>query len=89
MLKDCLVYENLKTLVISQHGANIVISNNLFSKLRSLRVIDFSRMGLVMLSETIKHLKHLHHFNLSWNHFANLPDSFTNLFGLQVLKLCI
>lgn len=25
VFKDCLVYENLKTLVISQHGANIEI----------------------------------------------------------------
>lgn len=88
VLKGFLWYKNLRTLkVISEYVGNIKIPYDLFLKLKFLRVLDLSRIGLVELPESIEHLKHLRYLNLSANDFKKLPESLTNLFGLQILKL--
>ncbi|PIN12288.1 Apoptotic ATPase [Handroanthus impetiginosus] len=88
MLEGSLWYKNLRTFrVISKNVGKIQVSYDLFLKLKSLRVLDFSRMGLDELPDSIDHLKHLRYLNLSENHFNKLPESVTNLFGLQTLKL--
>ncbi|XP_057785640.1 putative disease resistance protein RGA3 [Salvia miltiorrhiza] len=81
-------YENLRTLkVMSVHGGNIRVPYHLFLKLKSLRVLDLSRIGLVELPESVEHLKYLRYLNLSENGFMKLPESLANLFSLQILKL--
>lgn len=88
VLKGFLWYKNLRTLkVISEYVGNIEVPYDLFLKLKFLRVLDLSHMGLVELPESIEHLKHLRYLNLSANDFRSLPESLTNLFGLQILKL--
>lgn len=88
MLKGCVWYKNLRTFrVISENVGNIEVSYDLFLKLKFLRVLDLSRMGLHELPDSIEHLKHLRYLNLSENYFKKLPESLTNLFGLQILKL--
>ncbi|KAK6120430.1 hypothetical protein DH2020_045824 [Rehmannia glutinosa] len=88
ILKGSLWYKNLRTFrVIHENVGNIEVSYDLFLKLKFLRVLDLSRIGLVELPDSIDHLKHLRYLNLSQNHFRKLPESVTNLFGLQILKL--
>ncbi|KAH6818659.1 hypothetical protein C2S51_002262 [Perilla frutescens var. frutescens] len=88
VLKGCLWYKNLRTLkVMSEFVGNIEIPYDLFLMLKFLRVLDLSRIGLVELPESVEHLKHLRYLNLSGNDFNKLPESLTNLFGLQTLKL--
>ncbi|XP_047939176.1 putative disease resistance protein RGA3 [Salvia hispanica] len=89
VLEGYLWYENLRTLkVMSVCGGSIEVSYLLFLKLKSLRVLDLSRTGLVELPESIENLKYLRYLNLSENGgFTRLPESLANLFSLQILKL--
>ncbi|XP_011070057.1 putative disease resistance RPP13-like protein 1 isoform X1 [Sesamum indicum] len=88
ILKGSAWYKNLRTFrVIHENFGNIQVSYDLFLKLKALRVLDLSRLGLDELPDSIDHLKHLRYLNLSENHFRKLPESVTHLFGLQTLKL--
>ncbi|KAL0404752.1 UNVERIFIED_CONTAM: putative disease resistance protein RGA3 [Sesamum radiatum] len=88
ILKGSAWYKNLRTFrVIRENFGNIQVSYDLFLKLKALRVLELSRLGLDELPDSIDHLKHLRYLNLSENHFRKLPESVTNLFGLQTLKL--
>ncbi|RAL42408.1 hypothetical protein DM860_017588 [Cuscuta australis] len=88
VLEGCLWFENLMTLTaISESVGNIDVPYDLFLKLKCLRVLDLSGIGLVDLPDSLGHLKHLRYLNLSENDFKRLPESLANLFGLQILKL--
>ncbi|KAK4412778.1 putative disease resistance protein RGA3 [Sesamum alatum] len=88
ILKGSVWYKNLRTFrVIRENFGNIQVSYDLFLKLKALRVLELSGLGLDELPDSIDHLKHLRYLNLSENHFRKLPASVTNLFGLQTLKL--
>ncbi|KAG6535270.1 putative disease resistance protein At3g14460 [Zingiber officinale] len=75
-------YNKLRTLVLSDS-----LSDSLFEKLRSIRVLDVSGCGLQELSEHIGKLIHLRYLDISWNSKIKiLPDSSCDLYNLQTLK---
>ncbi|KAG6411758.1 hypothetical protein SASPL_129842 [Salvia splendens] len=89
VLEGYLWYENLRTLkVMSLCGGSIEVSYLLFLKLKSLRVLDLSRTGLVELPESIENLKYLHYLNLSENAgFTRLPRNMKKMVSLQYLHM--
>ncbi|CAI0425487.1 unnamed protein product [Linum tenue] len=78
----------LRTLIFMNKpsGMNIPWPNS-FSN-TSLRALDMSRFGMVMVSDTIHKLKHLKYFDLSHNkRIKVLPEEIAELVNLEVLKL--
>ncbi|XP_043717985.1 putative disease resistance protein RGA3 [Telopea speciosissima] len=63
------------------------ISDDMFLNFRSLRALDINAVGSKSLPSSIGELKHLRYLNLSGNKFATLPESITNLYNLQTLRM--
>lgn len=88
LLENHLWYDNLRSLkVISKSVGNIKLPCDLFLKLKSMRVLDLSRLGLEKLPSSVMHMRRLRYLNISGNDFIKLPDSLTALFTLQILIL--
>ncbi|XP_073138185.1 putative disease resistance RPP13-like protein 1 [Henckelia pumila] len=82
--------ERLRTfLMINKNGADGgLLDNDFFSHLRSLRVLDLTRIGLSEFTiSSSKPLKFLRYLNLSENKISRVPNSICHLLVLQTLKL--
>lgn len=86
--KDIEKCEGLRT-ILSLHERTLVgeISDRLFLKLQSLRVLHLRGTDITELPETIGTLKHLRFLDVSRTRIEELPSSIVDLHGLQVLKL--
>ncbi|KAJ8449737.1 hypothetical protein Cgig2_001393 [Carnegiea gigantea] len=80
--------EGLRT-ILSLHERTLVgeISDRLFLKLQSLRVLHLRGTDITELPETIGTWKHLRFLDVSRTRIEELPSSIVDLHGLQVLKL--
>ncbi|XP_042464828.1 putative disease resistance protein RGA1 [Zingiber officinale] len=77
-------YDKLHTLLLRTNSP----PDNLFEKLRSIRILDVSWCDLEELSEHIGKLIHLRYLDISWNSKIKiLPDSLCDLYNLQTLKV--
>ncbi|XP_027065533.1 putative disease resistance protein RGA3 [Coffea arabica] len=81
--------KNLRTLLLIPRNSKstVQLSYELFLKLRFLRALDLCCMDIYEIPDSIEYLKHLRFLNLSENHIQNLPESITNILGLQTLVL--
>ncbi|MQM23544.1 hypothetical protein Taro_056609 [Colocasia esculenta] len=82
-------HEKLRTLlVVYNFDLDTSDLNQLFRKLKRLRVLQLSYCGIRELPTSIGHLKHLRYIDLGGNGGLEiLPKSLGNLHNLQVLKL--
>jgi len=61
--------------------------DNVFVKLKYIRVLDLSSSQISKLPDSIEELKLLRYLDLSKTEISDLPNSICNLFNLQTLKL--
>ncbi|KAJ3670009.1 hypothetical protein LUZ60_010333 [Juncus effusus] len=61
--------------------------HDIFTELKSIRIIDFSGCHLKELPESIGNLKHLKHLDVSYTFIEKLPKSICGLYNLQILNL--
>lgn len=82
-------FKILRSLKISRAtvAITVTIPEELFTILTVLRVLDLSDLGLTVIHETIRNMKHLCYLGLSRNDMKKLPDSITELIGLQTLNI--
>ncbi|KAL2923509.1 putative disease resistance protein RGA3 [Bienertia sinuspersici] len=64
-----------------------LISQQLVTRFRCLRVLDLHMLGLKSLPSSVGKLIHLRYLSLSWTPIKKLPDSITDLWNLQTLTL--
>ncbi|XP_040372404.1 putative disease resistance protein RGA3 isoform X2 [Rosa chinensis] len=67
--------------------SNVQVSNIIFSKLRSLRVLSFYGVWTQKLPNSLDKLKHLRYLDLSRTKIKELPESIGKLYNLQTLRL--
>lgn len=60
---------------------------NLFEKIKCIRVLDLSRLNISELPKKVSDLKHLRYLDVSENRISQLPDTISELYHLQTLKL--
>ncbi|MQM03635.1 hypothetical protein Taro_036420 [Colocasia esculenta] len=90
--KSCF-HEKLRSFLFQTRYRLVVHLNTndldqLFQKLKMLRVLGLRHCGIRELPGSIGDLKHLRYIDLEWNHrLNNLPESLGNLYNLQVLNL--
>ncbi|PUZ54311.1 hypothetical protein GQ55_5G121100 [Panicum hallii var. hallii] len=83
------IYRKLRTLII-MHGHKSKMSqlpDDVFIKLRFLRVLDMHGIGLKELPESIGNLKQLRFLDLTSTEIETLPETIIQLYNLQILKL--
>ncbi|AES68913.1 disease resistance protein (CC-NBS-LRR class) family protein [Medicago truncatula] len=64
-----------------------ILQQDLFSKLKCLRMLSLKRCNLQKLDDEISNLKLLRYLDLSLTKIKRLPDSICNLYNLQTLLL--
>ncbi|MQM09106.1 hypothetical protein Taro_041973 [Colocasia esculenta] len=82
-------YEKLRTLLFPRsYQLEYHHLDQLFQRLKMLRVLGLYGCGIRKLPDSIGDLKHLRHIDLEGNDdLENLPESLGNLYNLQVLNL--
>jgi hypothetical protein len=73
-------------LIVSQSEIDVV-PDELFNRLRCIKVLDWSRNRLHKLPQEVENLTNLRYLNLSHNPLQELPETVCNLCNLQTLKL--
>ncbi|XP_073008750.1 putative disease resistance protein RGA3 [Typha latifolia] len=63
------------------------LTNDLFFKLRFLRVLELNRRDITELPDSIGNLKQLRYLNISGTGVRKLPSPISSLYNLQTLKL--
>ncbi|CAJ2638998.1 unnamed protein product [Trifolium pratense] len=63
------------------------VQQNLFSRLKYLRMLSFSGCNLLELADEIRNLKLLRHLDLSYTEITSLPNSICMLYNLHTLLL--
>ncbi|XP_072954034.1 putative disease resistance protein RGA3 isoform X2 [Typha angustifolia] len=63
------------------------LTNDLFFKLRYLRVLELNRRDITELPDSIGNLKQLRYLNISGTGVRKLPSPISSLYNLQTLKL--
>ncbi|PNX55695.1 CC-NBS-LRR resistance protein [Trifolium pratense] len=63
------------------------VQQNLFSRIKYLRMLSFSGCNLIELADEIRNLKLLCYLDLSYTDIASLPNSICVLYNLQTLLL--
>ncbi|MQM17034.1 hypothetical protein Taro_050001 [Colocasia esculenta] len=90
-INELCCYEKLRTLLsMTWYDFDLKTSDldQLFLKLKMLRVLVLRYCGIRELPDSIGDLKHLRYLDLGWNvHLTQLPESLGNLYNLQVLNL--
>ncbi|GAU20830.1 hypothetical protein TSUD_120220 [Trifolium subterraneum] len=86
--------EGLNGLIVEAHGygdrrfrISTNVQQHLFSRLKYLRMLSFSRCNLLELADEIRNLKLLRHLDLSYTEIISLPNSICMLYNLQTLLL--
>ncbi|KAG6532476.1 disease resistance protein RGA2-like [Zingiber officinale] len=91
-------YHKLRTLMINyQNNQNQfvlrietpLVPDDLFRRLKDIRVLSLPKCGMKELTETIGEIIHLRYLDISYNSgIVKLPESLCVLYNLQVLRLC-
>eukprot|EP00268_Persea_americana_P001996 TRINITY_DN10595_c0_g2_i3.p1 TRINITY_DN10595_c0_g2~~TRINITY_DN10595_c0_g2_i3.p1 ORF type:complete len:237 (+),score=17.18 TRINITY_DN10595_c0_g2_i3:353-1063(+) len=80
--------KRLRTMLLLHIGYTAcAIPQDIFLRLRFLRVLDLSETCINNLPDSISKLKHLRYLNLSSTHVETLPESVSTLWNLQTLNL--
>ncbi|KAG9158150.1 hypothetical protein Leryth_000299 [Lithospermum erythrorhizon] len=81
--------KNLRTFILVSENSSCLdqVPYELFTKLKSIRVLNLSHAGINELPGSIDCMKHLRYLNLSKTNICKLPESITKLCGLQTLNL--
>ncbi|MQM09630.1 hypothetical protein Taro_042506 [Colocasia esculenta] len=89
MINKLCFYEKLRTLLFGRsYKLGYHDLDQLFLKLKRLRVLGLSECGIEELPTSIGDLKHLRYLDLRCNDdLKRLPESLGNLYNLQVLNL--
>jgi NB-ARC domain/Rx N-terminal domain len=66
---------------------SIMLNEEIFQNLRSLRVLNFSNTGISILPYSIGNLKQLHFLGLARTQITTLPESIGLLYNLQTIDL--
>ncbi|XP_073102600.1 putative disease resistance protein RGA4 isoform X2 [Elaeis guineensis] len=77
----------LRTLLVWNSYETKMVENEVFKKLRFLRVMDLSSTRLESLPDSVGDLLHLRYLNLRWSRIKELPESIGCLVNLQLLNL--
>ncbi|XP_073102632.1 putative disease resistance protein RGA3 [Elaeis guineensis] len=77
----------LRTLFVWNSYETKMVENELFKKLRFLRVMDLSGTRLESLPDSVGDLLHLRYLNVSKTEIKELPESIGCLVNLEVLNL--
>ncbi|KAK1303065.1 putative disease resistance RPP13-like protein 1 [Acorus calamus] len=77
----------LRTLLLFDNPLNKKVEEDVFHKLKCIRVLDLSKSNIETLPDSIKNLIHLKFLNLSSTPLKILPDSVCQLWNLQTLNL--
>ncbi|KAK1282593.1 putative disease resistance protein [Acorus calamus] len=77
----------LRTLLLSRNPLEGDVSDDLFSKLTRIRVLDLSHTGIKSLPKSLSKLVHLSLLNLAFTQITELPVSIGGLQNLQTLDL--
>nr|XP_010935354.1 putative disease resistance protein RGA4 [Elaeis guineensis] len=77
----------LRTLLVWSSYETKMVENELFKKLRFLRVMDLSKTRLEILPDSVGDLLHLRYLNVSTTGIKELPESIGCLVNLQILNL--
>lgn len=82
-------FKRLRTLLLLRGYKSSITSvpDDLFMKLRYLRVLDLHRRGIKEVPHSIGNLKQLRYLGLSSTEIKTLPSSVSKLYNLQTLKL--
>ncbi|XP_038980675.1 disease resistance protein RGA2-like [Phoenix dactylifera] len=82
-------FKRLRTLLLLRGYKSSITSvpDDLFMKLRYLRVLDLYRRGIKEVPHSIGNLKQLRYLGLSSTEIKTLPSSVSKLYNLQMLKL--
>uniref|UniRef100_A0A6I9RZV4 Disease resistance protein RGA3 n=1 Tax=Elaeis guineensis var. tenera TaxID=51953 RepID=A0A6I9RZV4_ELAGV len=77
----------LRTFLVWNSYETKMVENELFKKLRFLRVMDLSGTRLESLPDSVGDLLHLRYLNVSETEIKELPESIGCLVNLQILNL--
>ncbi|XP_038979027.1 putative disease resistance protein RGA4 [Phoenix dactylifera] len=79
-------FPNIFTLLLRKTYQDIRTAD--LSKARSLKVLSLQYTNSIELPVKIRYLKHLRYLEIFRNDIAELPEAISELFNLQILKLC-
>ncbi|XP_020094060.1 putative disease resistance protein RGA3 [Ananas comosus] len=79
--------ESLRTLLLSMNPLKGGGLDDVFVKLRCLRVLDLSETAIKQIPDTLRNLVHLRYLNLSSTRLREIPESIRHLWNLQFLGL--
>ncbi|XP_072962601.1 putative disease resistance protein RGA3 [Typha angustifolia] len=79
--------KSLRTLLLFKNPMRGDGLNDIFVRLRHLRVLDLSETAIDNIPETLRNLVHLRYLNLSLTRIRELPESIQDLCNLQFLVL--
>nr|CAD1829562.1 unnamed protein product [Ananas comosus var. bracteatus] len=87
--QDFYEFRGVRTLLLLRGSKSKTASppNDLFNKLRYLRVLELHRRDISELPDSIGNLKQLRYLNLSGTGIRKLPSTISKLYNLQALKL--
>ncbi|KAJ0974659.1 hypothetical protein J5N97_016624 [Dioscorea zingiberensis] len=82
-------FKRLRTLLLLQGYKSVtdLIPDDLFLKLKFLRVLDLNRRDIKKVPESIGNLHQLRYLSLSGTGIETLPSSISKLYNLQTLRL--